>query len=99
MSIKEFHGKVSKCRLCTNSEEAPVECDHCKCRGYVAECMNCSGAGMVTVPMAGGPGNMSSTCHACGGTGSFGVNKPENWVEPEPQKLPVKEDVAEPITA
>jgi hypothetical protein len=29
---------------------------------------------------------MKSTCAACGGTGKFGVNKPDGWVEPAVEK-------------
>jgi len=49
--------------------------------------MACNSTGQTTVAVAGAAaGTMKSTCSACGGTGRFGVNKPEGWVEPTVEK-------------
>ena len=81
--ISDFHGKVSKWSACRNAEGQEQSCGICFSRGFVAECMGCEGRGHRIENMAGGPGTFKSTCPACGGRGTFGVNKPANWVEPE----------------
>lgn len=79
MSLKEFQGVITKCNVCTNPEKA-IYCKNCFCRGFVAICLACSGTGQITVPVAGAAsGDMKSTCDKCGGTGHYGVVKPENW--------------------
>lgn len=83
--MSDYYGEVSVCRNCKNAEGIAEDCKHCFSRGYLAQCMNCNGTGQFEAPMAGGPGTMKSTCAPCGGTGHFGVNKPEGWVE-EPAK-------------
>ena len=81
-SMSEFYGEITKCKVCTNPDE-PMPCNECFSRGFVAKCMGCDGGGQVSAPVAGAAaGTMMSTCGACGGTGKFGVKKPENWVEP-----------------
>ena len=84
-NISQHHGEVSKCPCgiidhpdTPNSEKA---CRQCYNRGFIAKCKACDGQGQIKAAMAGGPGTMSSTCIPCGGTGSFGVNKPADWVE------------------
>lgn len=79
MPISDNYGVVDKCSSCTNPD-VPEHCVICMCRGFVAVCLNCSGKGQTTVPVAGASsGTMSSTCPACGGTGRFAVRKPETW--------------------
>jgi len=68
--------------MCTNAKGIPMSCPNCFARGYVARCMNCDGKGQVTIAMAGGPGEMTSTCQPCAGRGVFGVRKPSN-LDPE----------------
>lgn len=78
MDLKDFHGIVSKCH-CTNPA-TPMNCKTCFARGFTAICLQCSGKGQVTVPVAGAAtGEMKSTCDKCGGMGAFGVPKPANW--------------------
>ena len=84
MPISDFYGEVKVCPYCTNAAGLAIDCKHCFCRGYLAECMNCDGTGQTEEPMAGGPGKMKSTCGPCGGTGQFGVSKPASWDETHP---------------
>jgi hypothetical protein len=80
LTIKDFHGAVTKCGACSNADpETPMPCPICFCRGYVAQCLACKGEGQTIVPVAGGSGEMKSTCSVCGGKGRFGVNKPQDW--------------------
>ena len=81
--ISDYHGPVSKCTSCRNAEGQEQSCPNCFSRGYVAQCLGCDGKGHTIIAMAGGPGTMKSVCAPCGGRGSFGVNKPANWQEPE----------------
>lgn len=81
MNIKDFHGPISKCDICTNPE-TPMECRKCLCRGFVASCMNCGGVGQKREKVAGASaGHMSATCSICGGCGTLPVNKPADWDE------------------
>jgi hypothetical protein len=106
LTIKDYHGAVSKCAACSNADpETPMHCPQCFCRGYVAECLACKGAGQTIVPVAGGSGEMKSTCSVCGGKGKFGVNKPADWdilhpaevAEVEVPSLPAQEPKSEPV--
>ena len=90
INLTDYHGKVRKCEFCKIAEGMKPEagCSHCFGRGYLAKCMVCDGKGQREEPMAGGPGFMKSTCGPCGGTGAFGVNKPDNWQdEPEAESV------------
>lgn len=93
MNIKDLHGKIEKC-WCTNSDPAkPMPCSRCFCRGFVAECLQCSATGQIEEVVVGGAkGTMKSTCPGCGGTKVFGVNKPADWDTLHP---PVPELAAE----
>jgi hypothetical protein len=86
MKMSDLYGAVSKCNRCSNSNPAtPMPCTLCFCRGFVAECLHCSGKGMITEPVVGGAnGTMSVTCPSCGGARCFAVNKPANWDELNP---------------
>lgn len=100
MTIKDLHGRVERC-ICTNwNPDMPMTCQWCFSRGYVAECLACSGAGMKEEPVAGSNGTMKSTCASCGGKGKFGVNKPADWdiTHPEQQQeaLDAAADIPEP---
>lgn len=88
-NISQFYGEVRKCHcgIANNgfigSDKA---CSHCKNRGFIASCKSCEGTGAFTAKMVGGPGIMSSTCNSCGGSGTFGVNRPAEWVD-EPAEI------------
>lgn len=99
--ISQFHGTVEKCKICTNADGEHMDCKNCFCRGYVAQCTLCGGKGQVCIPVAGASdGTMNSTCSACGGRGVFGVRKPADWKEPEPEvKVESKEEKKELATA
>jgi DnaJ-class molecular chaperone len=57
----------------------------CFGRLFVAKCMRCDGKGYVEEPVAGAAaGTMKASCSPCGGTGVFAVNRPNDWVDPEP---------------
>jgi hypothetical protein len=79
--LSDFKGAIKKCH-CTNSDpQQPMDCKHCLCRGYLAQCLGCQGQGQIRVPVAGAhSGDMASTCHLCGGSGTF----PSNAPVPEP---------------
>jgi len=79
LTIKDYHGAVKKCHCSNSDPETPMTCNVCFCRGYTAECLACKGKGQTVVPVAGGSGEMLSTCSACGGKGFYGVNKPTDW--------------------
>jgi hypothetical protein len=83
-SMREYYGEIKPCPHCSNAKGIPAPCHHCFSRGFLATCMSCNGTSKKIEPMAGGPGNMEVPCAVCGGTGFFGVNKPEGWVEPAP---------------
>lgn len=86
MTIKDLHGAVTRC-TCTNwNPETPTSCKWCFSRGYVAECLSCSGKGMKEEPVAGASGKMSVTCASCGGSGRYGVNKPADWDITHPEQ-------------
>ena len=85
MGMEMFYGPVSRCSACRNSEGLDQSCGLCFSRGFVAQCMRCSGSGSYTEAIAGGPGSLKVTCAPCGGRGTFAVNKPANWVEPVPE--------------
>lgn len=87
-SISQYHGEVSECSCGiyrSPEKQGQRACTHCFGRGFVAQCKACNGKGQVEQDMAGGPGKMSSTCIPCGGTGSFGVNKPADWTDAQPE--------------
>ncbi len=85
-SIQQFHGEVRRCH-CGIADNPIIGsdkgCVHCKNRGFLASCKACDGTGSFVAQMAGGPGSMSSVCIPCGGTGTFGVNRPADWVDAE----------------
>jgi len=84
--VSQYHGAVHVCPMCKISEGVITNCDHCKGRGFVADCTNCNATGQTTVPVAGAAsGTMSSTCAPCAGKGVFGVNRPADWTEPVPE--------------
>lgn len=86
MKMSDLHGNVTRC-TCTNwNPETPTSCKWCFSRGYVAECLGCSGEGMKTESVAGGNGTMKVTCPSCGGLGKFGVNKPADWDARHPEQ-------------
>lgn len=89
--LSDFYGEIRKCDFCKIADGATPEgsCKHCFGRGYLAKCMNCDGAGQKEEPMAGGPGSMKSTCGPCGGTGAFGVQKPDYWDADQEKKQEV----------
>ncbi len=107
MPISDFYGKKSRCHCTNDDPSTPMPCERCYCRGYTAECLSCKGAGQTVVPVAGGSGEMKSTCSICGGKGRFGVPKPADWdilhpaetadvettapVEAKPSKEPIEE--------
>lgn len=75
-NLKSFHGEISPC-FCTNKDGDPMDCNNCRCRGYVAKCLACDGKGQTSVPVAGAQsGNMAATCNLCGGIGHFPSNAP-----------------------
>lgn len=82
--ISKYHGRVTKCHCGIadhpegNSERA---CKQCFGRGFLAECRACDGKGQTLQAMAGGPGTHTATCNCCGGIGTFGVNRPADWME------------------
>jgi DnaJ-class molecular chaperone len=47
----------------------------CRGRNFVAQCLGCNGKGQTEEKMAGGPGQMLSTCNICGGTGTLPATK------------------------
>lgn len=95
LKLSDYRGKVSKCH-CTNSDpETPMPCNACFCRGYTAECLACKGSGQNIVPVAGGSGEMKSTCSVCGGKGKFGVNKPTDWDITHPADVSDSEPIEE----
>jgi hypothetical protein len=84
--LSDFKGEITPCH-CTNKDpRQPMDCKHCLCRGYLAQCLACNGKGQITVPVAGAQsGDMRSTCHLCGGSGSFPSNAPvAQPADPEP---------------
>ena len=88
--ISQFHGQVRKCHCGIVDHPEKVgerACKACYNRGYLATCTACNGDGQITQAMAGGPGTMKSTCSSCGGAGSFGVNKPADWVDAVPETV------------
>jgi len=92
-SISRFHGPVSPCG-CGMYEHPEKQseraCRLCMGRAFVAECLSCEGKGSVMQNMAGGPGTHTATCSACGGQGSYGVNKPDDWSDaPKAEQLAV----------
>lgn len=94
MKISDLHGKIERC-WCTNwDKDRPMPCDRCFCRGYVAECLQCSASGMVSESVAGGAGKMNATCPGCGGKKHFGVNKPADWDAPHPEQAKEAESAA-----
>jgi hypothetical protein len=101
MKIQDLHGKVEKCNRCTNADPAkPMSCSLCYCRGYVAECLQCSGKGMIEEPVVGGAkGTMTATCPSCGGARCFGVNKPADWDQTHPEAIPQPDGDSAPVEA
>jgi RecJ-like exonuclease len=90
--ISRFHGVVTPCTcgIYEHPEKmGQYSCKLCFGRGFVAACTNCDGKGQIQEKMAGGPGMMKSTCNCCGGQGSFGVNKPADWVKPVKEEATV----------
>ena len=97
-NISDYHGEVSICGCgIYKNPNKPREkaCKFCFDRGFVAKCLGCDGKGQIEEKMAGGPGKMMSTCLACGGIGSFGVNKPQYW-EDEPKEVEKDAETEEP---
>lgn len=97
-NISDYHGEVSicGCGIYEHPEkQGEKACKFCFGRGFVAQCLNCDGKGQIEEKMAGGPGKMKSTCLACGGVGSFGVNKPEYWDDQHPKEAPTEAAAAE----
>lgn len=95
--ISKYHGEVSKCNcgLADHPENIGERaCKFCFGRGFVAQCTACNGVGQIDQKMAGGPGMMKSTCIPCGGVGFFGVNRPQDWVEPaKAAAAPAQEEI------
>lgn len=100
-TIARYHGAVRPCSCgaydpktgkVDPEKSGPRACQHCKGRGFLAACLKCNGKGQYTEGMAGGPGSMTVTCSSCGGTGSYGVNKPKDWTDEQPVEE-VKEEV------
>lgn len=102
--IRKYHGEVRICGCHIYDPElgrvnperiSEKACRQCFARGFVAQCLNCDGKGQIEEKMAGGPGKMKSTCLACGGVGSFGVNKPDYWDDQHPKEAPAEAAAAE----
>lgn len=90
--ISHYHGEVTLCAcgLYDHPEkQGERACKLCFGRGFVAQCTACGGQGQIEQDLAGGPGKMKSTCIPCGGTGFFGVKKPEGFREPQWKTEPV----------